>query len=75
MTLLKYIAEYKKLEKKIEELNQYKELYMECSDELIKADAKVMNQQKVIDDTRKTLERLTQENERLKWLLVSEWNV
>lgn len=73
--MILYECTIKTLEKKIEELNGYKEQYFDCRDKLIKADAKLENQQRVIDNTRKTLEKLTRENKRLKEQLVCEWDV
>lgn len=76
MTFLRQFAAYKNaledLEAKIEELSGYKEQYFDCRDKLIKADETIQNQQRVIDNTRKTLESLTKENEALK-ALVKIW--
>ena len=70
--MILYNSTIKQLEKKIDELNEYKEQYFDYRDKLIKAEETIRNQQQEIDTTRKTLESLTEENKALK-ALVKIW--
>ena len=83
MKLLKQLAEFNRLvEEQKEEIqnlqesrNSWEDKYLNASQKLVESDQRAENLQQSVNTLGKTLERVTKENEHLKALLVSEWNV